>query len=733
MATLTKAKLAEIRKQKRKADEAWRLASRLAGGKSDADRMRETRAKARELTIPDCANPDRRAACEADDVLWLRTYCPSVFYNPFTPHQMRIIADCGEALRYGTSKCKAAPRGDGKSSIVKYLAEKYALTRMVKFPLIIAATSKKAGDTLDSIKRHMASGGRYDKQTMTFIPTTPLGEDYPLECAVAAYVNPWPSRARNVLANDGREVHVEWGPEHIIFPTWSDIEPLGPIAMALGITSDNIQGCNIYDQRPDFVMLDDLDSRDSLAAEDGAIAAKIEDAIEKTIGGLAGQSRKLGQFYLCTITSRDAAAYKYSDPLQKPAWSGERIPAILKWPTQSGMWEQYQQMRQYGQSATDSDGKPIDPFGRKAFAFYRDNREAMDEGAELANPYNFIETRLPDGTPTHLSALQKCYDFIADKGLEAFLTEYQNDPPATDESDVDTLTALQIQRKVNGYDRGVIPPQCELVTVGVDVRKTQLHWTARAWDRHGSGHTIHYGIHDVIGTVRGSDDGLDVAIHNAIIALVDKIRRNPFCKPDGEIIDASLILIDAGYRTDAVYGACHKCGVGVMPIMGFGKSSGCTQANFSEAQRATVDKRPGDGWFLSRKGRMWLVCADADRWKAWEHDRWRTDADKPGSMQIWGRPSQDQTVLSDDETAHQSYARHIVSETEIEEMHKGSLRRKWKAKGSNNHWLDASYYASVAMSIRGLRIQESAPTKTQTRTEPAARPSLKDLAGRGNR
>ena len=73
------------------------------------------------------------------------------------------------------------------------------------------------------------------------------------------------------------------------------------------------------------------------------------------------------------------------------------------------------------------------PFGRKAFAYYRDNREAMDEGAELANPYNFIDTLLPDGTPTHLSALQKCYDFIADKGLEAFLTEYQNDPPATDE------------------------------------------------------------------------------------------------------------------------------------------------------------------------------------------------------------------------------------------------------------------------------------------------------------
>lgn len=702
---------------------------------ADADRKREERAKARELTIPDVANPERRRACEADDVLWLRTYCPDVFYNPFTPHQMRIIADCGEALRYGTSKCKAAPRGDGKSSIVKYLAEKYALTRMVRFPLIIAATSKKAGDTLDSVKRHMASGGRYDKKTMTFIPTTPLGEDYPLECAVAAYVNPWPSRARNVLANDGQEVHVEWGPEHIIFPTWSDREPLGPIMMALGITSDNIQGCNIYDQRPDFVMLDDLDSRDSLAAEEGVIARKIEDAIEKTIGGLAGQSRKLGQFYLCTITSRDAAAYKYSDPLQKPAWSGERIPAVIQWPTNSTLWDQYQNIRRLGQSTRGEDGRPVDPLGRNAHRFYEENRPAMDEGAELANPYNFISAPLEDGTPTHLSALQKCYDFIADKGMDSFLTEYQNDPPEAEDLGDTSLTPLQIQRKVNGLDRGIVPRQCHLLTIGVDVRKTELHWVARAWEPNATGHTVHYGIHDVRGTIRGSDEGLDVAIHKAILELVEKIRRNPFCKEDGEIIDASLVLIDAGYRTDAVYGACHQAGAGVMPVMGFGKSSGCTQANFAEAQRATIDKRPGDGWFLSRKGKVWLVCADADRWKAWEHDRWLTDAGKPGSMMIWGRASDDPQRLSDDESAHHSYAHHILSESEIEEQHKGMLRRRWKSKRRQNHWLDASYYASVAMSIRGVRLEESAPSNAGRSivnpTAPASRPTLQQMAKGG--
>jgi hypothetical protein len=61
------------------------------------------------------------------------------------------------------------------------------------------------------------------------------------------------------------------------------------------------------------------------------------------------------------------------------------------------------------------------------------------------------------------------------------------------------------------------------------------------------------------------------------------------------------ILIDAGWRTPAVYAACMECGLGVRPVMGFGKSSGCAQANFYDAQRSTQDKKPGDGFFTPRR------------------------------------------------------------------------------------------------------------------------------------
>jgi hypothetical protein len=679
----------------------------------DAERKSESRAKSRDLIIPEVVDKARREAAEQDDCLWLTTYCSDVFYNPFTPHQKTIIADCGEALKFGTKKCKAAPRGDGKSSIVKYLALKYALTRQTRFPLIVAATSSKAKKILGSVQRRLAS--RAD---------TALSQDYPLECHVARYVDPWPSRARNVTANGQRPIHVEWGSDWFIVPTWEDTEPLGPIIYSLGITSDDLQGCNVYDQRPDFVMLDDLDSRDSLASEDGVVAGKIEEAIDKTIAGLGGQSRRLGQFMLCTITSRKSAAYKYSDPTQKPAFSGERVPAIVKWPEASHLWESYIELRQAGQRELDGEGRPKDVFGREAHALYVANREAMDAAAVLSNPYNFEPDLLADGTQKQISALQRCYDYIADTGIESFLTEHQNDPPAESGPIESGISAYRVQRQVSGYDRKIIPPGCTVITQGIDVRKIALHWVVRAWRADGTGFVIDYGVHEVTGTTYGSDDGLDVAVKRAILSRMEDAKAADYHTIDGEIKPIDLTLVDAGWRTTAVYSAVSEVGLGIMPVMGFGKSGGCTQANFYDVQHSTKDKKPGDGWFLSRKGSLWLVAADTDRWKAWEHDRWMTGPEKTGRMTVFGVGSGTDR-LSADEKAHHSYARHICNEVEIEEPYKGTVRRRWKEKNENTHWLDASYYANVAANIKGIKLLSQAEKK---RKSPNERPSASDLA-----
>lgn len=672
---------------------------------STATEKQDRRANTRDLVIPDVFDPKRRAACEEDDEEWLRVYCADVFYNPFSSHQKRIIADCGEVLKYGTKKSKAAPRGDGKSSIVKYLALKYSLCRQVNFPLIIAATSSKAKKILSSLKRRMAV--RSD---------TPFSQDYPLECHVARYVDPWPSRARNVSGNGQRAIHVEWGADWFILPTWEDEEPLGPIILSLGITSDDLQGCNIYDQRPDFVMLDDLDSRDSLASEDGVVAGKIEETIDKSVAGLGGQGRRLGTFMLCTITSRASAAFKYTDPQQKPAWSGERIPAIVKWPESADLWDEYVSLRISGKQSFDENGQPVDVFGRDAHQFYMDNREAMDVGAVLSNPFNFDADTLPDGSQKQLSALQRCYDYIADEGMNSFLTEHQNDPPEEDGPIESGISATRIQKQLSGFEKGIIPPDCRKLTMGVDVQKSGLYWVVRAWRTDATSFVIDYGFYETQGTTYGSDDGIEFAVERAILGLMEQ-NTEAYCDPEGLIRKIDLTLVDSGWQSSAVYSACNKVGLGIYPAKGHGKSHGCASPNFNEFQARTKDRKPGDHWFMQRRpnGRGWLVHCHTDHWKTFEHDRWMTQEGKPGCAYIFGEMTAEEAIARERRMPkaskdHFSYAKHLTAEIETEDVTKGnggpSIVRVWKKKAGRdaNHYLDASYLSDVAASIVGIRL-----------------------------
>lgn len=677
----------------------------------DATRMAESRASARDLVIPDVKDPIRRRDCEADDCLWLMTYCADVFYNPFTPHQEKIIADCGESLLYGTQKCKAAPRGDGKTSITKYLALKYALCRQVRFPLVVAATASKAKKTLNSLKRRLAARAE-----------SPLSDDYPLECHVARHVDPWPSRARNVTANGMRAINVEWCGDMIILPTWEAEEPLGPILLALGITSDELQGCNVYDQRPDFVILDDLDSRDSLAAEDGVIAGKIEEAVDKTIAGLGGQSRRLGQFMLCTITSRDAAAFKYSDPKQKPAWSGERIAAIQKWPTHREKWDEYIGLRQWGQGTLDDTGTPVDVFGRKAHQLYLDNRTEMDDGAVLCNPHNYENTTLPDGTQSQVSALQRCFDYIADKGIESFLTEHQNDPPETNEGE-SGITSNLVAKRITGLDHRELPTPCEALVSFMDVMDKVCYWTDSGWHGKGIGSFVDYGTIDVrsvpINPATGDRDR--AALEMALISVFHEWREillSKYTDATGATRLPDLCLIDSGdgQHMNAVYRFCREVGAPFYPSKGM-------KDGWRPPKKCI---KHGDHWALVRQPDGTLLYEfEATYWKRTTHNRLLTptfDEDNKrvdGSLALYVCPDVEQFRKDRREFSHQVT-------NEIWGSKKPGAKPGWIIRGKN-HYLDCAAGNCLGANIAGVRLMD---LLSKQRTPPGERPTAAQLAGR---
>lgn len=705
------ADLAELKKKAAQLRKLARQAEQAAGGVPDAERMAAKRRAERDLVVKPVADPERRALLRDDDCEWLLTYFPHVFYHPFTPARKQLVEEIGAALRYGSRKCVAAPRGDGKSTITKYLSLKYGLERQVEFTLILAATGDKANKMLGDIKRQL----RNPRATV-------LAADYPLETTVARYIGSAPARANNVTANGGRPIRVEWKEDLLVLPRFED-EGLGGIMSSLGITSDAVQGCNYNDIRPSFVILDDLDSRDSLAAVDGKVAGKIETIIDHTVAGLGGPGRRLGQVMLCTIPSRNSVAFRYSAPDQKPAWSGVRIPRIKSWPTAKSLWDEYIHKRQKGKATIGSNGKPVDPFGREAFAFYRDNFEAMNAGYAVSNEFDFESDEMPDGTPKHLSALQKCYDYIADNGMDSFLTEHQNDPPP-DEADADrlVLTAHHIQHGcLSGTPKGIVPDGTVLLTMGADIRKTQLHWSAIAWSESAAGVIVDYGIFD-FGTDGRAAADCELAILEGLWSWHQKLEESPFMKADGEIVDVDLCLIDMGWKeetwnTQPVATFCN--GLDTFPhrlMRKFMPSKGIPNYR-RPAASPTI--RIGDNLHIDldatkSKAESCFVALNSDHWKLKVHEGFLCAAGEPGSLLMYQYGDRDGHP---NRTEHLSFSKHILSESWETKAAPGFRRpeTKWWSSKKPNHYFDATYQAVAARAVRGLHaIAQSAPTGQPT-------------------
>lgn len=693
-----------------------------------AQHMQQKRANARDIKLRRPESTQRRVDLEHDDAEWLKTYFAEIFYNPFTLDQLRTIEDIGNCLRYGIKKCKAAPRGDGKSSIMYYLSLKYALYRTTMFPLIVAATSSKSGKWLNNIKGRLRNP-----------ENKKLYADFPFECDIAKYVAPAPSRARAVTF-EGYHVNIEWKPDYIVFPTlpgvdefdWVPSEQVGPILMSVGVTSDDLQGCNMYDRRPDFVMLDDLDSRDSLAAYDGTVATKLEEIIDKNIAGLGGQNRKLGQSMICTVTSRDSIAFKYSDPLQKPAWTGERIPKIKNWPHAAELWERYIELRHKGQQTIEK-GKPVDPFGRRAHELYLENFDEMNEGAILSNPNIFEKDEMPDGSQKQVSALQACYDYIADFGLDSFMTEHQQDPP----SHIDHLSASITQHHIahnciGEFDRLQVADSTSLVVAGIDVRKIELHHVAFSADASRDGRIFDYNVHGH-GTTETTTEQAEQLVLESLRRFAFYLEENPPVDEDGNEYKYDLTLIDKGWigswkedgefktwASQPVETFCIEAGLRhFLPAHGMPRYT---------APKPTDSCIVGDNWHMNKgrgaKRRCTEVNWNKAHWSQKAEERFLLEPDNAAAFELF-QPS---TGLWKN---HQSFANHVINGIDdfYETLKNPSAKKRGGRWSKKDHWFDALAMALVAESVERWIRENVKPSARGGKSKPRRQFSTREEIG----
>jgi hypothetical protein len=648
------------------------------------ERMAKKRAAERDLIIHIPKEPQRRLDALADGELFLQTYFPDVFFEPFTQDRRDMHESIIRAAMYGGDQAIAGSRGEGKTKLAIYTSLYLVIKSLSRFPLVIGKSQRKSENELKTVKEKL-------QQSQL------LYDDFPELCVPFRAVGGWSSRARMQTVG-GAFTNLELAADHLIFPTitreqlpnnWpANIEPAscGQILGSIGIDG-GIRGTNFRDQRPSIAIIDDIEDRQ--AAESDPLIAKNEEIIEQDISGLAASAERVSRVFLCTIQNRKCNAYRFTDPKQKPSWKGKRYRKMIKPPDRFDLVQEYIEKRI--ERAED------DPDARVAFRFWRDNREVIEAGCVISNPSSYSKKLHEDGESLELSAIQSYYNKVADLGEKAVATEIDNDPPETIGPQGMGLTAAIVSSRISGFDRLQLPANTVSLTAAIDLGKYSCHWIVIAWWPGGGGCVVDYGIAEVTGTDNTMNhEASEPMIYKALLRWRDELLAKPFVDAAGERRKVDCVFIDSGTFTNAAYEFVRQVGPPFFVAKGM--------ANYRPKTQSSDKIKAGDNMHAAflESSKVWLFELNTDYWKAWVHERFMSptfDDDnmlRRGALSLFTPPGNKK---------HLSYAQHIVAEELVTEFKEGKgSKTYWKVNNDNNHYLDATYYCCAAGRYTGIAL-----------------------------
>lgn len=655
---------------------------------AQADLMAKKRASERDIKLPAVANPQRRAACENEFVLWKSTYFPHIFYLTPAQYQMVRSMEDQRLVLYGGQKADAQPRGSGKTT-EGWLLGLWSIMNGHRWHFfIIRGSDSDAEEGIDDVKRELETNDL-------------LCEDYPEVCIPIRLLEGQASRANSQTVN-GQRTRIRYRTDSIILPTVAGSRASGRVISSSGYSK--VRGWKIGGHRPDFVLMDELESDKSVRSQ--TMTEDIEHIISADVSCLGGPGKKIASLLRGTVIKRNCIIHRYTDREQHPEWQGNRQRALIYWPERMDLWNTYQEMLRDGQQdGTDKDG-------RKAMRFYIENRAEMDKGAHVAWEENFVRSLAEDGTPLEISALQHLMNELVRIGAEAFASEFQNDPLI--EEGVTEVDAKLISSRLSGYPHEVVPPNCAYrLMEGIDLRGRELHYTVVAFGDDCTSSVIDYGIRRVNApdtSLADIDKRPDVK--NALeLAMLDALRMRrdetagtstPYRDKDGNPANIYLHVVDSGYLPEVVYRFCFESGQFWRAVKGSMLRVGSSR--YPEAVKEN-DSNPivGNRWHASvLPTGFWLWHLDADFWKLFVHQRFLQDPEMPGGATLFGsNPKQ-----------HRMFANHLTAEEY--DIASG----KWNELSRWNHFFDCMYMAYAAASMCNINLFQRLVSPAKARAEP---------------
>jgi hypothetical protein len=350
------------RRLRQQANEIERLAGKRAspGAYSDEEAgerhrrsMRHSldhlRRDARDIgPIPACKDPARRAKCEAETPLWLRTYLQSVFTLPWSPDHLKVIAHLDQVIAGDALFALGMPRGAGKTQILVGAGLKAVFTGKRRFIVVLAATHQKSVDLMNDLRNQILSE-----------LNTALAEDYP-EFILPMRKVRCDSRKCKDQTTEGKPTQIACRPRLLDFGYLPGRIDHFAIIQSFSVSSTELRGSHYTKNgepiRPDMVLLDDV--QPDKVARNPELVDKLLATIEGAVLGMAGPKQKISALACLTVFAPGDASDKLLDRQLMPQWQGERYKMMYALPTNMDLWREYRSVlaEHWQQDGTGSRG-----------------------------------------------------------------------------------------------------------------------------------------------------------------------------------------------------------------------------------------------------------------------------------------------------------------------------------------------------------------------------------------
>ncbi len=638
-------------------------------------------------------NPKRKIGTKNSLLDFLLTYFPKKFKYKFGKNHLRFI----ERLQYNIlndgKQAIGMPRGVGKTTVEKGAALWALAHGHRKYTVIVAASVNEGKAVLDDIKTMVVS--------KTFSEDFPE-ISYPLQCCGMT------GRLTGGQRFNGTPTAIEVDKTQLRFPTIAGSRSSGALIQTVGI-GGKIRGkaAGMADGdtiRPDFIIIDDPQTDDD--AINPNRVAKLEKKIDKTIGGLAAAGSDAAMVMSCTVIEPGDLADRFLNREIRPGWNGLRFATVEKFPDRMDLWQgEYARLfRTVSQKA--------------ATRFYETNRAEMDAGAVIDQEDRF--------NPKQESS---CVERAMKKMLEseeAFWSEMQNAPRGAKKASI-YVDAATIRKRLNGYERGVVPTEAQRLTAFIDVHDAMLYWTVTAWADDFTGYIIDYGTFPEQERKHFSKDAAgNITLQNifpgtkqlgAIRAGVEKllselIGRN-WKTEDETDVSIERIFVDSGYSYKPVESAIRMVpGARAIVRPSKGEGIGAKKKPMDEYNRKDGEVY-GNHWLEGKVGKRTLrtVKIDTNFWKTDVHDSFGLSVSDRGGLSLWGKKGE----------THRMFSEHMNAEDVVLVKAGENEVYEWieKVGAPDNHFFDCMVGCAAAASHIGIKKshEKDEPRRTRRKTK----------------